>query len=118
MWLRPTKEDFLRIPEIIKEYDSVRRPLNQKGKYATSSNGNELILYTKKFNDGNTYYVEEVRTGKKELAIATMWIIENGEPVSPPYAGNEKMYGKNAPFALTSETLSHSKGTNISEISK
>jgi hypothetical protein len=111
-------EDFLRIPEIIKEYDSVKRPLNQKGEYAKSSNGNELILYTKKFSDGSTYYVEEVRTGKKELAIATMWVIENGEPNSSPYAGNEKMLSINAPSALTSETLSHDKGTNTFETAK
>jgi hypothetical protein len=112
------EEDFLKIPEIIKEYDSVRRPLNQKGEYAKSSNGNELILYVKKISDSNIYYVEEVRTGKKELAIATMWVIENGEPYSSPCTGNEKMLSKNAPFALTSETLSHDKDTNNSETTK
>jgi hypothetical protein len=70
-------------------------------------------------NQGDTYYVEEVRTGKKELATATMWVIENGEPQnSPPYPGNEKMLSKNAPSALTSETLSHDKGTNNSETTK
>jgi len=71
-----TEEDFFRIPTIIKTYDSVQKPLNKEGEYAKSITGNNLILYEKLFNDGVAYYVEEIRTGKKELALSTMWVIE------------------------------------------
>ncbi|MCL2681956.1 MAG: hypothetical protein FWE63_00555 [Bacteroidales bacterium] len=71
--MRLTDEDILKIPEIIIYYDDVRRPLNQKGDPAKTYNGNDLIQYEKTFHDGTTYYVEEVRTGKKELVFSSMW---------------------------------------------
>jgi len=68
------EEDFFKILEVIKNYDSVQRPLNQKGKYAKSITGNDLILYIKTFDNEIIHYVSEVRTGRKELALSTMWI--------------------------------------------
>jgi hypothetical protein len=47
-----------------------------------------------------------------------MWVMKNGEQGNPPFFGNEKMLRKNAPFALTSETLSHHKDTNNAETDK
>ena len=71
--MKLTDEDILKVPEIIVHYDNVRRPLNQKGEPAKTYNGNDLIQYEKTFGDGTTYYVEEVRTGRKELAFSSMW---------------------------------------------
>jgi len=71
--MRLADDDILKVPEIILGYDDVRRPLNQKGEPAKTYNGNDLIQYEKTFYDGTTYYVEEVRTGKKELAFSSMW---------------------------------------------
>jgi hypothetical protein len=60
-----TAEDILRIPEILASPDSVE----PAGK---SRIGLPLIRYSKRFN-GDTYYVEEVRGGRKELALQTMY---------------------------------------------
>lgn len=74
-----TKEDFLRIPEIVTSYDTAEIPLDQDNNPEKSSAGNTLIRYKKSFADGTTYYVEEVRQGKKEFAFATMWVKEKGK---------------------------------------
>ncbi|MCL2414400.1 MAG: hypothetical protein FWC94_04015 [Bacteroidales bacterium] len=74
-----TENDVLRIPEVITSYDSVKIPLNSKGEQIKSAQKNTIIQYEKTFDDGTTYYVEEVRTGKKEFALATMWIKEKGK---------------------------------------
>lgn len=59
------KEDFKKIPEIINTYDDV---------YYEGKNklGLETFKYKKAYN-GTTYYVEEVRTGKKQLMTKTMY---------------------------------------------
>jgi hypothetical protein len=74
-----TEIDFLRIPEVIANYDNVKLPLNSKGEQIKSAQGNTIIQYEKTFDGGVTYYVEEVRTGKRELAFATMWVKEKGK---------------------------------------
>lgn len=60
-----TIEDFKKIPEIVISYDSVVR----SGK---SHLNLESLRYSKRFN-GTVYYVEEVRTGAKELIFKTMY---------------------------------------------
>ena len=60
-----TTEDFKKIPEIVSSYDSVVH----SGK---SNLHLESLRYTKRFN-GTIFYVEEVRTGKKELIFKTMY---------------------------------------------
>jgi mRNA-degrading endonuclease HigB of HigAB toxin-antitoxin module len=65
-------EDFFKIPEVIKNYNSIQQPLNQKGRCAKSITGNDLILYIKTFDNETIYYVEEIRTGKKELALSRL----------------------------------------------
>ncbi|MEN6440534.1 MAG: transglycosylase SLT domain-containing protein, partial [Syntrophobacter sp.] len=60
-----TRDDLSRIPEIIQSPDKIENA----GK---SPLGLDTIKYTKTFN-GEIYYLEEVRTGRKELATKTMW---------------------------------------------
>ncbi|MER2492325.1 LPD38 domain-containing protein [Catenovulum sediminis] len=60
-----TEKDFNRIPEIVANPDEI----TNAGK---DDLGNQLIRYRKAFN-GTTYYVEEVRSKRKELAMKTMW---------------------------------------------
>ena len=60
-----TEEDISMIPEIIAYPDKVI--FGNKNK-----RGQDLIFYLKVMADGSTLYVEEVRTGKKELATASM----------------------------------------------
>jgi len=76
---RLTAADILRIPEIITGYDAVKAPLSSTGKPLKSALGNAIVQYEKTFDDGTTYYVEEARTGRKELAFATMWVKEKGK---------------------------------------
>ena len=60
-------EDFLlRIPEIVTHYDALTTSKNRRGQ--------DVILYSKTYDNGVTIYVEEVRSGRKELAMDTMYI--------------------------------------------
>lgn len=60
-----TSEDFRLIPDILSTPDTVR--------YAGKTRkGKDAVVYTKQFN-GVTYYIEEVRTGRKALALKTMY---------------------------------------------
>lgn len=59
-------EDFENIPNIVNDYDSVE--FGEADKKSTP-----LIKYRKNFNDGTTYYVEEIRTKHNKLTIKTMY---------------------------------------------
>lgn len=61
-----TDDDFEKIPDIINNYDSI--DFGEKDK-----KGTPLIKYKKQYEDGTTYYVEEVRTKHKNLTIKTMY---------------------------------------------
>jgi len=61
-----TDNDIRNIPYIIENYDYIE--LGRK-----SSNNNESIRYIKTFDDGTTYYVEEIRNKNKTLSAKTMW---------------------------------------------
>lgn len=83
-----TREDILRIPEIVASPDEI----TSLGKDALK---NELIRYRKAFN-GTTYYVEEVRNKRGELAAKTLWKTRTREPV---------LDNQLSPSVLTSKTL-------------
>lgn len=83
-----TNEDFEKIPEIITNPDFVEYA-GKDGK------GKDVIKFTKTDN-GVIYVFEEIRTGRKELAFATMYIKRNEQMPKPPL--------------LTSETTSTGKG--------
>jgi hypothetical protein len=80
-----TEEDFVKIPEILTSPDNI----SHAGKDAK---GNDVIRYTKKFND-EIYLFEEIRTGRKEFAFETMY--------KRKIKGSEQL---NAPPLLTSKT--------------
>lgn len=61
-----TEEILLSIPEIVTHYDSLTTSKNRRGQ--------DVILYSKTYDNGVTVYVEEVRSGRKELAMDTMYI--------------------------------------------
>ena len=60
-----TEEDLLNIPEIINNPDYTAFG-------AKDANGKDLIVYCKNMPDGSTFYIEEVRTGKKTLSTKSM----------------------------------------------
>ncbi|MBV6342989.1 hypothetical protein [Candidatus Magnetobacterium casense] len=64
-----TKEDIKRIPDIVELPDDI-----SLGK---TPRGLDTIKYIKKIN-GDVYYVEEVRTGKQNIAAKTMYIKTGG----------------------------------------
>lgn len=66
-----TAEDIAKIPEITSSFDGVK----SAGKDGL---GNELIVYTKKY-DGTIFHVEEIRTGRKELVTKTLWKTRNND---------------------------------------
>lgn len=60
-----TEQDFERIPEVLAEPDRVI--FGTKNKI-----GRDQIGYVKRMQDGSVLYVEEARTGRKELATVSM----------------------------------------------
>lgn len=59
-----TENDLENIGDVIDNYDSIETERNNRGQ--------DVIIYTKQYNDGTTYYIEEVRTGRKELAMQSI----------------------------------------------
>jgi hypothetical protein len=70
-----SSEDIKMAPEIVKNYDSVEHA-------GTTGKGEDVIKYSKKVN-GFIYYVEEVRTGRKELTMQSLWKIRNASNALP-----------------------------------
>ena len=64
-----TEEDFERLEDVVTNYDKVEVEIGKRG--------NENIIYSKTYEDGNTIFVEEKRAGRKELAAVTMWKTKN-----------------------------------------
>ncbi|MFA6859379.1 MAG: hypothetical protein WCR48_06665, partial [Bacteroidales bacterium] len=64
-----TAKDFERIPEIVDNYDSI--------KISKGNNGENSVVYSKEYPDGTTIFIEEKRSGRKELAAVTMWKAQN-----------------------------------------
>jgi hypothetical protein len=60
-----TKQDFERIPDVLNDYDSIFFDKNDRGQ--------DVIIYKKAYEDGSNLYAEEVRVGRKELAMASMY---------------------------------------------
>lgn len=84
-----SKEDFERIPEIIANPDKIELI----GKDAMKQ---DLIRYTKRFN-GTTYYVEEVRNKRMELATKTLWKTRTRESMSETPKLTPEALGGNQP---------------------
>lgn len=61
-----TKADLLRLPIVVGDYDTVELA-------ETSKRGSLRIRYTRVFDDGVAYVVEEVRKKKKVLAVQTAY---------------------------------------------
>ena len=61
-----TREDIKKIPEIIEKYDTVIFPGKDRS-------GLNLVKYSKTMSEGTTYYVEEIRTGRKTLTSKSMY---------------------------------------------
>lgn len=71
--------------------------------------GREMIRYSKKFDGGITYYIEEVRTGKKELALETLYKRKSKEATGN-HADAEASPSLRPAEAGTSETTSPNSG--------
>ncbi|MEW6234076.1 MAG: hypothetical protein AB1656_01695 [Candidatus Omnitrophota bacterium] len=83
-----TKEDFYLIPQIVGNADEI-----MKG--GVNDKGLKVIKYKKRIN-GDVYYLEEIRYGKKKLALVTF------------YKSRASSVGRNVryePTGATSETL-------------
>ena len=60
-----TEKDLFNIPDIINNPDFIAFG-------AKDENGKDLITYVKNMPDGSTFFIEEVRTGKKTLSTKSM----------------------------------------------
>lgn len=95
------EDDFNKIADIVENYDTIS--------IETGKRGDVNIVYSKKYEDGTTIYVEEKRNKRKELAATSMWKKKN--PTSP-----DANRTKTTPISDSSE-VSENKDTTISETS-
>lgn len=59
-------EDIKKIPDVIYNFDKVT--------FGTKdSKGTDIITYEKRMDDGDVFYLEEIRTGRKTLTLKTMY---------------------------------------------
>lgn len=98
-----TKNDFALIPDIIKSPDAVE----YVGK---TKQMQDAIRYQKRFN-GTTFYVEEVRTGRKTLNLKTMY--KTKTPTSATRAPLESGPGTDRPPQTEAPTPDGVSNTNI-----
>ena len=63
-------DDFLMLPEILTEYDAIT---------LTSRNGKQIIIYEKSYATYTCHLVEEIRKGRKELAVITLYKTRKGK---------------------------------------
>jgi hypothetical protein len=61
-----TENDIARIPEIISDYDAIRTDL-------TGVNGEQVVAYAKRFDDGVIVYQEGATTKRQNLRGITIW---------------------------------------------
>lgn len=88
-----TADDFARIPEIVENADRIENA----GK---TPQGRDTILYVKRFN-GETFYFEEIRTGKNELVPSTLY--KRKSPVSPT-SHVQNVFVAHSPQRVSAET--------------
>ncbi|MBO4657820.1 MAG: hypothetical protein J5639_08630 [Bacteroidales bacterium] len=62
--------DLLRIPDILRTYNTVK--LEQR-------NNKTMVIYEKVYDDHICHLVEEVREGRKELAVVTFYKTKKGK---------------------------------------
>ena len=60
-----TADDFEKVNDILENYDKITFEKNRRGQ--------SIIKYSKEYAEDITLYVEEVRVGRKELAMATIY---------------------------------------------
>jgi hypothetical protein len=60
-----TDADFEKVSGILESYDTMVLSKNSRGQ--------SIVLYSKKYHESTLLYVEEVRVGRKELAMASLY---------------------------------------------
>lgn len=98
-----TAEDISKIPEIVRGENT-----NISG--GKTNRGKDAIVYESQQPDGNTIYIEEVHTGKQQLAFKSMWKIqrppESGGLGTPDaYVPNEPGYAPRGIDAIPSKNI-------------
>lgn len=93
-----TNDDIKNIPDVIYNADKVE----YSGK---NKQGKDVFKYTKTMEDGNIYYAEEVRTGKKQLSTQTMYKISGRSNVIKPKSPTSETISTNNSITDNSETF-------------
>jgi hypothetical protein len=107
-----TKQDFEKIPDILANYNKLTSEKNSRGQ--------DVIIYQKSYEDGTTLYAEEIRVGRKELAMVSMYKTKRTQHKveSPPPDGLMPSNGVLSSTSKTPSEFSTHKGTNNSGTSK
>ena len=93
-----TEKDFELIPDILNAPDDVFPGRTTKTNLST-------ITYTKKLDDGSVIYLEEIRTGKKELCLVTMRKMKGKTGLESSLTNRRAMPSEETEsFSRTSET--------------
>jgi hypothetical protein len=111
-----TESDYIRIPDILANYDNVR--MSDK---VTNSGKLQVIEYVKKFGDGTIMYLEEIRNGRKSLAFHNLWKSKNGTAYSggqmyqTPTETSETTPNNSNPVIDAKDTTISDKSSNSEE---
>jgi hypothetical protein len=107
-----TKQDFEKIPDILANYNKLI--------FEKNSRGQDVIIYQQSYGDGTTLYAEEIRVGRKELAMVSMYktkrIQHKVESCFPD--GLMPSYGVLSSTSKTPSEFSTGKDTNNSPTDK
>lgn len=96
-----TAEEFARLPEVLRNPDDVQPGKSVKGVAAT-------IVFEKKL-DGRYYVVEQVRAGKRTLAVKTMYVVPE-KPEGAAAAKGSMAVPRNAPELNVRNTIAAADG--------
>lgn len=93
-----TESDFELIIDVLNQPDEIIAS-------GTTHQGKETITYSKQFNDGTIIYLEEIRTGRKELSLVTMRKMKGKTGLESSLANRRAMPSvETESFSHTSET--------------
>ena len=106
-----SENDIKKIPEIVR---SEKALLSQ----SVTENGKPAVIYEYSDQSGHTIYIEEVHTGKHQLAFKDMWIMKRppagGQKFPGAYVRNERGYEPSDTDATSKEIL-QGRGKAVNE---
>lgn len=104
-------EDYLRVPEVVSSPDRILRG------GLTRTGARETIIYEKALEDGTTIVIEEIRTGRRKLALKTAYKKIPSAPDVPGSAGPRALRPKRSEAASSLEESIDQRSSGVNQYS-